>query len=183
MERMENGDFDLLRVRMEKRFRRAEIEIGTDGNREQISGMDFSVSLSPNLARAGEEAAAEVFWSRKRPPVFFLTQERTAGLTFQPLHEELDAGALIPSRERVRRITEQIDERTVLYDSGEGGRAAWFDYKSFAGKEAVYNMTFLFQVGQRKILGTFFCAFGAYDKWKPAVLGMMDSIKTQEEEG
>lgn len=182
MERMGNGDFDLLRVRMEKRFRMAEKEIGTDENREQISGMDFSVSLSPNLAQTGEEAA-EVFWSRKRPPVIFLTQERTAGLTFQPLHEELDAGALIPSRERVRRITEQIDERTVLYDTGEEGRAVWFDYKSFAGKEAVYNMTFLFQAGQRKILGTFFCAFGAYDKWKPAVLGMMDSIKTQEEEG
>lgn len=152
MERMENGDFDLLRVRMEKRFRRAEIENGTDENREQIPGMGFSVSLPPNLVRAGEEAA-EVFWSRKRPPVIFLTQERTAGLTFQPLHEELDAGVLTSSRERIKRITEQIDERTVLYDTGEEGRAVWFDYKSFAGKEAVYNMTFLFHAGQRKILG------------------------------
>lgn len=182
MERMENGDFDLLRVRMEKRFRRAEKANGADRNREQFPGMGFSVWLLPDFARAGEETAAEVFWSRKRPPVIFLTRERTAGLTFQPLHEELDAGDLISSRERVRRITSQIDEKTVLYDMGEEGGAVWFDYKSFAGKEAVYNMTFLFQAGKRKILGTFFCNFGAYDKWKPAVLGMMDTIEAQEAE-
>ncbi|WP_277406924.1 hypothetical protein [Lacrimispora xylanisolvens] len=50
-------------------------------------------------------------------------------------------------RERIRQILKQADGKNVFYDQGTISGTVpvlWFDYKSFAADERVYNMMFLF---------------------------------------
>ncbi len=75
---------------------------------------------------------------------------------------------------------EGIDNRVVFYDQGEEKGVLWFDYKGFAGKEATYNLVFLFQAKERKALGSFFCPFEAYDRWRPVVLEVLNTIEKEE---
>ena len=51
-----------------------------------------------------------------------------------------------------------------------------------AGDERVYNVLFFFQAGDRNILGTFYCLFEEYDRWKPMVWEMMQSIEVSVDE-
>ena len=182
MERLENGDFDFSRLRMEKWFRTALEKTEENQSTEQIPGMGFSIILPGGFVPAGEDAAAGIYRSRKRPSVIFIAEGGKTGITFQQLSGEQAGETLSSCRERIRQIIGQIDKRNVFYDVGEREKAVWFDYKSFAGKETVYNMVFLFRAGEKKIMGTFYCMFEAYDRWRSEILEMIDTIKTEEKE-
>lgn len=184
MEQVTNDDLDFICLLMKRKLnvksgeKQKKIE---DGFIEHDFGMGFSIQLPSEFEQADEESASEIYWSERRPPMILTTPERESGLTFQFLNEEIGDGALTDCRKAVKQLIEQIDARCVFYSMGEAIEAAWFDYKSFAKNEAVYNLVFLFQAGQRKILGTFFCIFEAYDKWKPVVLKIMETVRTKEE--
>lgn len=182
MERIETGDFDFLRIRMEKKFSGADGKADESQDREAVPDMGFSILLPPGFVRAEKEEAAEVYWSQKRPPVIFRTEDERAGITFQLLHEETAGKALLAVRDEIMQIIGQMDKRTVFYDMGERAGVLWFDYKSFAGNEAVYNLVFLFQTGKRIILGTFYCIFEIYDIWRSEILEMTGTIKRKENE-
>lgn len=184
MEQVTNDDFDYFLNQMKRKFNvGAENGQGTmgDGNKEWNFGMGFSVQIPSEFEQADEDDASEIYWSEKRPMIILITSEREKGITFQFLNEEIADETLYECRETVKQLIEKIDERCVFYNTGEESGAVWFDYKSFAKNEAVYNLVFLFQTGQKKVLGTFFCIFEVYDTWKPAVLTMLKTIKPEEE--
>ena len=82
-------------------------------------------------------------------------------------------------------LLEKLDDRKVCYDMGTEGdevKVHWLEYKSFAADDRVYNVIFLFRTGEKEILGTFYCPFGEYDRWKAAVWKMMQTIRTADEE-
>lgn len=184
MEQVTNDDFDFLLIQMKKKFN---VKSGEEQNsmedeyKEWNFGMGFSVQTPGEFEQTDQETAAEIYWSEKRPKIILTTPEREKGLTFQFLNEEI-AGKVLPECGKiVKQLIEQMDERCVFYSMGEESGAVWFDYKSFAKNEAVYNLIFLFQTGKKKVLGTFFCVFEVYDKWKPMVLKILKTIKLKEE--
>lgn len=184
MEQVTYDDLDYFLNRMKRKFdagagkRQKSIE---DAYKEQDFGMGFTVRVPGEFEQADEESASEIYWSEKRPLIILTTPEREKGLTFQFLNEESAGKGLTDCRETVKQLAGQMDERCVFYSVGEQAGAVWFDYKSFAKEQAVYNMVFLFQADERKVLGTFYCIFETYDKWKPVVLKMLETLKTKEE--
>ncbi|MBD5547931.1 MAG: hypothetical protein HDQ97_11115 [Lachnospiraceae bacterium] len=175
MEQVTNEDLDYILLRMKKEKTMGDEDEG--GN----FGMGFSVCIPEEFEQADGESASNLFWSEKRPGVILTSLKREEGVTFQFLNEEIEGKALLDCRKIVKQLIEQIDRRCVFYSEGEESEAVWFDYKSFAENKIVYNLVFLFQAGPRKVLGTFFCLFEEYDKWKPRILKMLKTIKTKEE--
>ena len=76
----------------------------------------------------------------------------------------------------------RLDRKNVFYEEGQVSGSLpvlWFDYKSFAADERVYNLMFLFRAGERLLLGTFFCVFRDYDRWKPEVLRVLKTVREE----
>lgn len=183
MERVTYEDFDFFLNQMKTKFNEGagnEQKFIEDAYKEQDCGMGFSVRIPEEFEQADKENAAEIFWSEKRPAVIYITPKREEGITFQFLDDEIGENALSDCKKIVKQLIERIDERCVFYSMGEESGSVWFDYKSFAKNETVYNMVFLFRAGGRKILGTFYCIFESYDKWKPMILEMLETIRTKE---
>lgn len=170
-----NDDFDSFFLRVKKEL---------DQEEELISGEDmdfdmgFSIQIPHGFSRMEKEQAAEIFWSKNRPPVLFATPGRNEGITFQILAEK---GDMEPEEygKKAGQMLEQADSRTVFYGSGKEGETYWMEYKSFAARERVYNILFLFRAGEKMIMGTFYCLFQNYDIWKPSILHMLHTIKTE----
>ena len=182
MEQVSNDDFDFLLLRMQKKFPlKTGKEKKEEGEQWQDFGMDFSIRIPEGFKRAEEEKVSAIFQSEKRPAVILTAREGKEGFTFQFLSREMEGESLSHCKERIKQIIGQLDERWVFYSQGELSGTVWFDYKSFAEKERVYNLVFLFQTGSRKVLGTFFCLFEEYDRWKPRVLKLLETIRTKEE--
>lgn len=139
----------------------------------------FTIWIPACFSPADQEAAEKIFWSEDSPEIFFLTERRTAGITIQAIEEK------IQSAEIIQEQLIKMDSRIVCYDKGETEgivKVQWVEYKSFAGDERVYNVLFFFPAGDRNILGTFFCLFEEYDRWKPMVWEMMQSIEESADE-
>lgn len=184
MEQVTNDDFDFLLIHYKKKFNQKsekKIKYTEEMWKEQDFGMGFSVQIPSEFEQADEESASAVFWSERRPKIILTTLKREEGFTFQFLNDEIAEETLLDCRNKIQQMIEKVDERCVFYNAGEEAEAVWFDYKSFAKNEAVYNLVFLFQADGRKVLGTFFCIFEAYDKWRPMVLKMLGTVKTKGE--
>lgn len=181
MEKILHNDFDCFFLRLKKKLE--EKEIWEEETEEQYLDIGFRIRLPKGFVLVDKEEAAKIFWSEKRPTTVFLTANKKAGISFQELYVESakqEKVDLFEDMGRIRKIIEQNDERTVFYEEGKGGNANivyWMEFKSFASRERVYNLIFLFETGKKYILGTFYCAFNDYDMWKPFVLKMFDTIK------
>lgn len=139
----------------------------------------FTIWIPACFSPADQETAEKIFWSKESPEFFFITQDATTGITMQTIEEK------IQSPEVIKEQLLKMDSRIVCYDKGEtegSAKVQWVEYKSFAGDERVYNVLFFFQAGDRNILGTFYCLFEEYDRWKPMVWEVMQSIEESTDE-
>lgn len=177
MERIDHNDLDFYLLQMQAICtREAEREKKEE---EWRSLYGFTVWIPENFSLADKAVAEEIFWSETRPEILFSIPKRTAGITMQIIEREIRLG------EAVKKQLKNLDNRIVCYDIGEvygTVKVQWLEYKSFAGDERVYNVLFFFQMKGRNILGTFYCLFEEYDRWKPIVWEMMRSIKESTDE-
>lgn len=139
----------------------------------------FRIWIPESFSLADKDVIEEVFWSENEPEVLFVTEQRTAGITMQSIEQEIQSG------KEIKNQLSKLDNRIVCYDIGktEGNVTVhWIEYKSFAGDERVYNLLFFFQIGNKNIMGTFYCLFEEYDIWKPLVWETIQSIEENTDE-
>lgn len=154
----------------------------------EFHGPGFVLKIPDGFEETGREKAAFVFFSKNRPEMVLLNPKEHAGLTFQAarLKHKISVLKLEDEEKQIRQILKQADGKIVFYDQGSlsgDTPALWFDYKSFAADERVYNLMCLFLSNEKLMIGTFYCMFQDYDRWKPAILKMLETIQTEETEG
>lgn len=193
MQQPEKEDFDYFLIQMEREFNGAyqkEDKNMTEHNLE----LGFCIWLPEKFIVENNEAT-DVFWSKKRPKVIYINAEENAGVTFQTIEmqtivkgegNEEHSGresCLVEYRKRLREAIKRKDDRTVFYNMGEINKITkvyWMEYKSFASDERVYNLVFLFHAEKKYVLGTFYCLFADYEKWKKIILGVLGEIQIRE---
>ncbi len=174
MEKVERDDYDILLLQIKKQLSKT-----AKGIEERVdTGMGFFIPLPESFHPAKEEEKRKIFWSAERPAVVFLEERKEAGITFQIVEEWKDKEP-VECREEFYHSLEERDGRIVFYEKGEiQGKIPlfWLDYKSFAKREPIYNLAFLFNCKENVVLGTFFCLFKKYDTWKKEMLELLGRI-------
>ena len=171
-----NEDFDSFFLRVNRLLEmEEEVFQGEDTDFE----LGFSIQIPRDFSRMVKEEAENIFWSKNRPPVLFARAGRNEGITFQILSGAEDREPEDWGR-RAKELLNQGDRRTVFYGDGNEGKTYWMEYKSFAARERIYNILFLFQVGKDMIMGTFYCLFQDYQIWRSRILQMLHTIRTEE---
>lgn len=182
MEKIDGEDIDYFLLQIEQSLKdKTETNKGAEEWR-QIMGVEIRIPEA--FALADQETAAKIFWSENRPEILFLSEKERAGIVFQSLDamESFSEEAVENPMERMMSVLKKLDDRTVCYDVGETKngndiRIYWTEYKSFTADERVYNFLFLFQTKGQYILGKFYCLFEQYERWKPIVWEMMQTIQ------
>lgn len=191
MEEVQDDDIDKVFLQIQKELQKIEPDTKKPGGESsgwsEFHGPGFTMMIPGGFEEVGREKAAWVFFSKNRPELIFINPHEHAGLTFQTaiLENGMNVIDLESERERIRQILKQADGKNVFYDQGTVSGTVpvlWFDYKSFAADERVYNMMFLFVSEGELIIGTFYCIFKDYDRWKPKILTMLNTRQTEEEE-
>ena len=148
-------------------------------------GAGFLIHLPLGFEEAGIDKASAIFYSKNRPDKLFVQSDGHAGITLQPIggKHDLPGEDFECMKDEISRILKRTDRKTVFYEEGTADGSIpvlWFDYKSFAANEPVYNLMFLFLSGEMVIMGTFYCIFRDYDRWKPVILDMLRTIHSEE---
>lgn len=168
-----------------------EILVGTDVatlHRELLFGGKCSMLLPETLKDMGDRERAIKYRNRNRPQIIKTDHEGDVSMTFGmiPIPE---GGETEDVREKLGRIRDgmrKVWKQNVFYDTGEveadGTTVAWMDFKAFCLDGSLYSLLFLFRAGGEEVLGNFHCSFPRYDIWKPAVLKLLATIKTEGQE-
>lgn len=177
MERIDHKDLDFFLIQIQTVCAKEPERKKKEEEWRSLYG--FIIWIPDNFSLADKRLIEEVFWSENRPNILFTTGKKTAGITMQIIEKEIKSG------EQIKKQLNNLDNRIVCYDMGEiesSVRVHWVEYKSFAGDERIYNVLFFFQIEGKNILGTFYCLFEEYDRWKPLVWEMMQSVKESTDE-
>lgn len=191
MEEVKDGDVDKLFLQVQKELQKIKSEVKEPYKEltgwPEFHGPGFALKIPNGFEEIGRKKAASIFFSKNRPEMVLVNPQEYAGLTFQTarLEQGISVLKLEDEGEQIRQILKQADGKNVFYDQGSVSGdtpALWFDYKSFAADERVYNLMFLFLSDEKFMIGTFYCMFQDYDRWKPIILKMLKTIQTEEVE-
>lgn len=183
MEQVVYDDFDYLLLQLKRKMKQKNshaLMVEQADSNNGILIMGFRTQMPKEFKIADTETISNIFWSERGPSKLFINAKKNVGITFQLLEIDTEEYGITESRVEIKRVLENIDGRIVLYDEGIKNNVLWFDYKSFAENIIVYNIIFLFEIEHGIVMGTFFCPFVDYDKWKSVILEMLGTIEKEE---
>lgn len=176
------ADFDRYLLRIEKELDKEERLIKEKEKTDL--GLGFSIDIPKGFAPA-KERAADIYWSVNRPPTVWIRDEGRVGFTFQKVEgrrpESLAESGFPSLSKEIRRMLERTDGRTVFYGEGITPKGiGWLEYKSFAEEKRVYQLLCFFPTKGNDILGSFYCRYEEYEKWRKVFFDMMQTVEMQE---
>ena len=176
------ADFDRYLLRIEKELDKEERLIKEKEKTDL--GLGFSIDVPKGFAPAREHSA-DIYWSINRPLAVWIRDGGRVGFSFQRVEggrpEGLVKSGLLSFSKEIRRMLEQADGRTVFYGEGITPKGiGWLEYKRFAEEKRVYQLLCFFQAGGGDVLGSFYCSYEEYEKWRKVFFGMMQTVEMQE---
>ncbi|CAH1202482.1 hypothetical protein PAECIP111893_01803 [Paenibacillus plantiphilus] len=97
------------------------------------------------------------------------------------------------SKEWVKELTDgtkmmlkKVNPTNVFFSDGieavDEKQVGYFDFKSAAMDEFIYQLMFFFEFGGRTIIGTFNCSYREYADWRDFVFQVIRTIRVIREE-
>ncbi len=193
MKELEYADRTILALRakyQEKKLEHMplgeEIPIGTNSiplYRAVLFDGKCSIMLPETMTDMDKRECAIKYRDNNRPQIIKTDSCYDADMTFCliPLPAEPTRNISV-QLEKMRDDMKRVWKQNVFYDTGEVAAeettVAWMDCKAFCLGGELYNLIFMFPLGNQAVLGNFHCSFPQYDIWKPAVVRLLSTIQT-----
>lgn len=116
-----------------------------------------------------------------RPEVIITDAHGDATITFSDVGKMDRLVGIRQCCMQLKNDMQEIWNQLVFYDSGaiKAGKkdVEWMDYKMFCIDSELYCLLFLFDVKNHLIMGNFHCSFSIYNRWKPQILMLLETIE------
>ena len=139
--------------------------------------------MLPSIFEPLDPKSAEIKYpSSNRPPIILSEQSESVNFTFNllsqlPLTNEHVEEASKFFKQTIRRT----NPANVFFGEDvittQGCKVAYFEYKSYAIDQDIYNLVYVLPVNQQTLLGTFNCRFVDAKTWKPIVDEVLKTCK------
>lgn len=81
----------------------------------------------------------------------------------------------------MKLINKRLNPANSFFDEGiletEEKNIGYFDFKSSAIDDLLYNFIFLLEFQEKTLMGTFSCTYSEHREWKDVIFPMVNSIK------
>lgn len=118
--------------------------------------------------------------SSRRPDYIYTSESTSINVTLKIMEQQVKEEELEDFTETMRNILQKTQPTTKMLDIGmnevNGLQIGYFDFISPALDNKIYNLMFLFIVGEHVTMGSVNCLKKEMDIWKPIAYGMMESI-------
>jgi hypothetical protein len=149
--------------------------------RIQLFDGEASAVVPESFAEMIPEAAKLKYPSEHRPQYILASEDGTVNLAFSmldfPLAKNQTEEKLGELKEAIKRINPAFVVLTESTETLDGRKVGFFDYKSYAFDQDIYNFMFITDVEGKLLLGVFNCPYDGYGDWKRLVTQMAMSIK------
>ena len=155
------------------KFHKVEVE---NKNLTMYIPQDF-VTLSPEIAKIK-------YPSEQRPQWIKTSSNTSVNICVSLLDTPLDERILETEMNGFKNVIKNMNPAVTFIQSTikqlEDFKIAWFDYKSFAVDNQIYNIMFFASIGNQMLHGVFNCLYDDYTEWKKSAIEMIESIKLKD---
>lgn len=146
----------------------------------------LSMYIPKDFIDMPEEAKNMKYPSVHRPKIIKTDDSGSVNININPIDNELKEEWVQELTTGMKGIIQRSSPSSVFYSEGmenvEGKNIGYFEFKSPALDESIYNLMFFFELEGKTIMGTFCCKFKDYEEWRDIAFQIIKSIRVTEGE-
>lgn len=131
------------------------------------------------------EARKFKYPSENRPDIIKSNEDGSIVVTFKLIDSPLSDEYVEQLRDMMKLINKRLNPANIYFEEEilevDEKKIGYFDFKSSAIDDFLYNFIFLFELQEKTVMGTFSCGFGEHEEWKDVVPQMINTIKINKE--
>lgn len=133
-----------------------------------------------------EQELMDIKYPSSRRPEYIYTSESTSiNVTLKIMEQQIQAEELEDFTETMMTILQKTQPTAKMLDIGmnevNGVQIGYFDFITPALDNKIYNLMFLFIVGEHVTMGSINCLKKEMNIWKPIAYGMMETISIENQ--
>lgn len=121
-----------------------------------------------------------------RPEVIKTDKTGSINITFNKIDQELEEDMVEELTKGMKSIIKNMNPSNVFYSEGikevYGKNIGYFEFKSTAIDEFIYNIMFFFEFEKKVLMGSFSCRYVEYQDWKEIAMQIIQNIKVQNQD-
>ncbi|HBT72962.1 MAG TPA: hypothetical protein DEB37_12150 [Lysinibacillus sp.] len=121
--------------------------------------------------------------SSRRPDYIYTSESTSINVTLKIMEQQIKAEELEDFTQTMMEILQKMQPTTKMLDIGfnevNDVQIGYFDFITPALDNKIYNLMFLFIVGENVTMGSINCLKKEMNIWKPIAYGMMETISIQ----
>lgn len=130
------------------------------------------------------EARQFKYPSEHRPDIIKCNEDGSIAVTFKLINSPLTEEYIEPLRDMMKLVNKRLNPANVYFDEGilevDEKNIGYFDFKSSAIDDFLYNFIFLFEFQEKTVMGTFSCGFSEQEEWKEIIPQIIDTLKVNK---
>jgi len=149
----------------------------------------LTIEIPKNFEDMDMTVAKMKYPSEQRPQCIKTNPSNSTNIGLSILDHPISEAQVEEGSEEMKRILKAVNPATEFYKSGleqsEDFRISWFEYKSFAIDDQMYNIMFVSSYKGKFLHGIFNCRFSKHTEWREPAIEIIKSLKIndQKEEG
>jgi len=124
--------------------------------------------------------------SESRPEIIKCNEKGNICITLKIIDSPLDEENVGKLKDGMKVIVKKTNPANVFYEEGvlevEGKNIGFFEFKSYAIDDSLYNIMFLLEFEGKTLMGTFSCKYNDSEEWRDIAFQMINSIKVTKAE-
>lgn len=146
----------------------------------------MSVMLPDDFAEMDLSVAKLKYPAENRPELILTSEDTTINFTFKYIDLPMKESQLAASGRQLKMAMQRLNPSNLFYESDavnrQDGTSIWFDYKSYALDDTMYNFIYVTDINGKLMQGAFNCSFSIYKQWKDVAIQVVKSIRDRTKE-
>lgn len=141
----------------------------------------LKIYIPNNFEEMPQEMREIKYPSGNRPEIIRSNEEGSIAITLNIIDSPLDEERVEELKNGMMMIIKNTNPANVFFDDGvvevNSKNIGYFEFKSYAIDDSLYNVMFFFEFEEKTLMGTFSCLYDDYEEWRDVAFQAINTIR------
>lgn len=123
--------------------------------------------------------------SSQRPEIIQTDETGGINIALNRIDSDLEEDMVKELTDGMKAIIKKVNPSNVFFTDGmeevEGKNIGYFEFKSSAIDEFIYNIMFFFELEEKTVMGIFSCPYKEYENWRDIAFQVIKTVRIIKE--
>ncbi len=147
---------------------------------------ELKMYIPKDFEDMSEAARKFKYPSENRPEIIKCNEKGSICITLKRIDSSLDEENVEKLKDSMKVVIKKTNPANVFYEDGvlevDSKNIGYFEFKSYALDDPLYNLMFFLEFEGRTLMGTFSCIHNECKEWREIVLQIIKTIRVIKED-